>query len=334
MKKLYTLSIACLLAASLALFVGCGNNGTISGNYKDVTSDEDWNKAAAALNSQTIFGDQTEENWKFGFDCNADFNLSMKIDKEKVKSNGDFEYLFAFARSETDTPDMTGAGRAEFSINLPAFSEEKTATNASLNGNLYNDNEKFYIDGAISEGENEISGKYYFDISQIFGDVGNLGGILSFPAEQLPVVQNSLLSVTGGNALKAEFDEMKLKLEADFSKGTKLKISPTDEAIELFTDIFIHNQGGSIAGDPYNYKRCVFETYLHLDENGMFVEAAMNININLDYTLETYYIENNTIIPEEKDCNFTLKGSASIKATAEMPVLPEDLDTYKAITIA
>lgn len=66
MKKFLSALLACLLAFGLAMFVGCSKEGTISGNYSEVT-EEDWTAISEALDAQTMFGDMEQEDWNFGF---------------------------------------------------------------------------------------------------------------------------------------------------------------------------------------------------------------------------------------------------------------------------
>lgn len=87
MKKFLSALLACILALGLAMFAGCSKEGTISGNYSEVT-EEDWTAISEALDAQTMFGDMEQEDWNFGFEAKAGFEFSAVNGNEKISADG------------------------------------------------------------------------------------------------------------------------------------------------------------------------------------------------------------------------------------------------------
>ena len=96
MKKFLSALLACILALGLAMFAGCSKEGTISGNYSEVT-EEDWATISEALDAQTMFGDMEQEDWNFGFEATAGFEFSAVNGDENISAGGDAEYKFGMS---------------------------------------------------------------------------------------------------------------------------------------------------------------------------------------------------------------------------------------------
>lgn len=174
MKKFLSALLACILALGLAMFAGCSKEGTISGNYSEVT-EEDWTAISEALDAQTMFGDMEQEDWNFGFEAKAGFEFSAVNGNEKISADGDAEYKFGM-----NAEAISGAGSVNFSFTAPEGSEND---NISLEGNVYNDAQYFYFGGSVKAPGEEAAAesKIKFDISSLFG--GLTGGTATFAAE-------------------------------------------------------------------------------------------------------------------------------------------------------
>lgn len=311
MKKFLSALLACLLAFGLAMFVGCSKEGTISGNYSEVT-EEDWTAISEALDAQTMFGDMEQEDWNFGFEAKAGFEFSAVNGNEKISADGDAEYKFGM-NAET----ISGAGSVKFSFTAP---EGESTSDINLEGSVYNDAQYFYFGGSVKTPDEEkaAESKIKFDISSLFG--GLTGGTATFAAE------GSLGTETAPSAeiaaiLQQAAAELSLKVEADLSSGTKLKISATEET---FDAVLAEILGGSTAESaPATFTSNVLEVYLYIDKDGTFAQAAANIDIAGAIEIPASDTE------EAQTIEFSVKGTASIKISADIPELPDDLDSYR-----
>lgn len=311
MKKFLSALLACLLAFGLAMFVGCSKEGTISGNYSEVT-EEDWAAISEALDAQTMFGDMEQEDWNFGFEAKAGFEFSAVNGNEKISADGDAEYKFGM-NAET----ISGAGSVKFSFTAP---DGESTSDINLEGSVYNDAQYFYFGGSVKtpDEENAAESKIKFDISSLLG--GLTGGTATFAAE------GSLGTETAPSAeiaaiLQQAAAELSLKVEADLSSGTKLKISATEET---FNAVLAEILGSSTAeGAPATFTSRVLEVYLYIDKDGTFAQAAANIDIAGAIEIPASDTE------ESQTIEFSATGTASIKISAEIPELPDDLNSYQ-----
>ena len=308
MKKFLSALLACILALGLAMFAGCSKEGTISSNYSEVT-EEDWTTISEALDAQTMFGDMEQEDWNFGFEAKAGFEFSAVNGNEKISADGDAEYKFGM-----NAEAISGAGSVNFSFTAPEGSEN------DLEGNVYNDAQYFYFGGSIKTPGEEAAAesKIKFNISSLFG--GLTGGTATFAAE------GSLGTETAPSAeiaaiLQQAAAELSLKVEADLSSGTKLKISATEET---FKAVLAEILGGSTAESaPVTFTSNVLEVYLYIDKDGTFAQAAANIDIAGAIKIPASDTE------EAQTIEFSATGTASIKISAEIPELPDDLNSYQ-----
>ena len=185
---------------------------------------------------------------------------------------------------------------------------------------MYNDAQYFYFGGSIKAPGEEAAAesKIKFDISSLFG--GLTGGTATFAAE------GALETETAPSAeiaaiLQQAAAELSLKVEADLSSGTKLKISATEET---FDAVLAEILGGSTAESaPATFTSNVLEVYLYIDKDGTFAQAAANIDIAGAIEIPASDTE------EAQTIEFSVKGTASIKISADIPELPDDLDSYQ-----
>ena len=309
MKKFLSALLACILALGLAMFAGCSNEGTIPGNYSEVT-EEDWATISEALDAQTMFGDMEQEDWNFGFEATAGFEFSAVNGDENISAGGDAEYKFGM-----NAEAISGAG----SVNFTA-PEGESMSDINLEGSVYNDAQYFYFGGSVKAPDEETAAesKIKFDISSLFG--GLTGGTATFAAE------GALETETAPSAeiaaiLQQAAAELSLKVEADLSSGTKLKISATEET---FDAVLAEILGGSTAESaPATFTSNVLEVYLYIDKDGTFAQAAANIDIAGAIEIPASDTE------EAQTIEFSVKGTASIKISADIPELPDDLDSYR-----
>lgn len=312
MKKFLSALLACLLAFGLAMFVGCSKEGTISGNYSEVT-EEDWTAISEALDAQTMFGDMEQEDWNFGFEAKAGFEFSAVNGNEKISADGDAEYKFGM-NAET----ISGAGSVKFSFTAP---EGESTSDINLEGSVYNDAQYLYFGGSIKAPGEEASpdSKIKIDISSVFegltgaavaeGTAGGSTGTETAPSADIAAI------------LQQAAAELSLKVEADLSSGTKLKISATEET---FNAVLAEILGSSTAeGAPATFTSRVLEVYLYIDKDGTFAQAAANIDIAGAIEIPASDTE------EAQTIEFSAKGTASIKISADIPELPDDLDSYQ-----
>lgn len=312
MKKFVTVLLACLLAFGLFAFAGCAAEGTISGNYSEVT-EEDWTAISESLDVQTMFGDRAQEDWIFGFDAKASFEFSAVNGNEKISADGDAEYKFGM-NAET----ISGAGSVKFSFTAP---EGESTSDINLEGSVYNDAQYLYFGGSIKAPGEEASpdSKIKIDISSVFegltgaavaeGTAGGSTGTETAPSADIAAI------------LQQAAAELFLKVEADLSSGTKLKISATEET---FNAVLAEILGDSTAeGAPVSFTSSVLEVYLHIDKDGVFAQAAANIDIAGSVEMPAAGTE------EAQTIEFSAKGTASIKISDDIPELPEDLDSYQ-----
>ena len=148
MKKLLTTIVSVLLAAVMVMFVGCGDKsgetGVIKGDYKEATAEEVATKLNS-VNTETMFGDQTAEDWAAGLSVYLGFDMSQAGIESSIKLN----YDAAFAVAEES---LSLIGKGELTAKMP---DEEGKTQSS-SGNIYNDGDFIYLD-AGDEGKIKLS---------------------------------------------------------------------------------------------------------------------------------------------------------------------------------
>lgn len=307
-KKLICAVLALMLAFGLTMFAGCDNtpSATIRGNYSEVTSAEDWDKVAKALDVNAIFGDMSKEDWKFGISLNGQFGYSQTIGDEKNSIDASAEYDLSLAAGENG-PDVKGAGSFDFAMSA---SESNTDTSFpdSMQGEIYNDAQYFYINSGESDSESDMPAKMKIDymqlLSMIMGNIPSATSDTTAPAQGLT-----------GEQLKAMFEQLPFVLEADFSVGTKLRLSLNDEAMESL----ILQISGQADISAVTVEKSVLQIYLQLDENGAFKKATVNLGVIFEAPVSA---DSNEKVQTD------LTGAVSVDTFSGTVTLPTDLDSY------
>lgn len=326
MKKFLAALLACVMLLGVTALVGCGNNGTIPGNYSELAGEEDWNKVAEALSSETALGDTEEKGWSFGFDANADLTLHTLFGGKTTDAQAKISYLLALTQTS-----LTGKGSAELSA---TSSEDQKEEKMSLSGDVYNEDRYLYFDGKYSEtGKDDWTGKLKIDVTNYLpgyspapspdATVQAYTGNVLF--ETVPGLTDTDNALTGLAAVSLQeiAAELALKVEADFSDGVKIKISATEATFRILAKLLYEQAGATEDTATVAIDASVLEVYIHIDKNGIFAEAAAKADFGLTIGLPA------TDTAEESKTELSAKGTVSVKVNYSAPSLPDDLDRYE-----
>ena len=196
---------------------------------------------------------------------------------------------------------------------------------------LFNGSEFFAVERNVFEGDirdglcgaihirSDFARRIDADIAE--GDAVNLAAAVAEGTADGSTGTETAPSADIAAILQQAAAELSLKVEADLSSGTKLKISATEET---FNAVLAEILGSSTAeGAPATFTSRVLEVYLYIDKDGTFAQAAANIDIAGAIEIPASDTE------EAQTIEFSAKGTASIKISADIPELPDDLNSYQ-----
>ncbi|MGN0812097.1 MAG: hypothetical protein ACI4MQ_01120 [Candidatus Coproplasma sp.] len=320
---------ALAVAFSACAFTACSSeptDGSIKGNYKEATAEE-VNSALSTVNQETLFGDTTAENYKFGIELSSSFNASVTgaTGTSSIKLSTGYEMLATKGES-----NLTYKGEGSFTMNAENTPAEGEKTTNELALNLWQDDAMTYAKLTMTssedkEGEEPQPTKIKFDVSELVsslipsGDssttVPSLPEGIELPEGTTTPDLSSLDLVSAVNAL----NEMGATVSMDTTNGIKLKISITEEVVN---NLIVTMMGATAdqVSDLVSFSKCSLDFYLAINKNGMLsatsivadVDAAINIPTS-QTTVSTTTLKLNGYLYFAVNANVTPEVPESLK---------------------
>ncbi len=354
MKKMKWISLLLAAGMSLSVLAGCDTgegrlddvNGTIEGNYQQVT-EEELSTKLEELNVNKALGDPTTEDYavgvvvkfaheiELGYDWkNTDYDIDIE-GRVNVDGGADMHlYMTHWVEGMPTGLLASFAIEEDLSINkdfitfmnMANGSMEEATQNATINMDLggYLDSANLYLDMDLAqsglpadsaEGFQDVSQKIKIPLAYI---MENMGGLMS--------------EETGGDEegfdIIAFAEAYGMEVTADFTKGAKLKLETTEETNEMLAAMIVAMledelpavQAAALSGLTFEGSKITL--CLHIDENGQLVELALDVDV---------YAEAVNAADGERiflDVAFVL----NVAMTDKMPTLPTDFSDYADIT--
>lgn len=334
MKKFIAIASAALICGTLALSAcngdGGAQGGEIAGNYVEITTAE-LNEKLNTFSSNKLFGDTSEEKWKFGAEIGetlditvatrsgAEQNSSPLIDG-RANLNGQTQFILTSSQSQTALGGMSLRARSSQKLTGSLKKCELLGLDKDISAD-YNVN-------AFADGEN-----LYFtlpDLSDLPLDAPPEGKY-RLPLQDIIDKIKSFLPQTEALAeapdkISAWAEEYKLKAFADETDGLKIKVSADATSLyavmENFLDMTAEQAKAAAAFDAF-----AVDLYLETDSEGAFVRAGFTIDIDGSLSLEEGALGED--FPAVYG-SVKIKGDVSVKKFAGEVVLPnsEELNEY------
>ncbi|MDE6058699.1 MAG: hypothetical protein K2G44_01515 [Clostridia bacterium] len=314
MKKLSLAVAGVLLAGSMFALTACddgGSVGKVNGNFK---------KEATALEVETALENvQLEKAFGTGdtiaLQMLGDFEISAKQQDTSSKMNLSFDYALqgpkaAFGgmmmlteeegdeESEISWKDYALAAAGQFvstgSFNFKTKTSGEDAT--SIGAKIYQDANYLYLDVKMDA----MSPKVKISISELLDLIGD-SMQPDEPEDDTTVLSDIGMEITGPSessnwALLASG----FKPYIDNSKGLKIKFEGDSQMIlDAFTE-------AGMTIDASMLKSSVLDIYLAFDENGLFTQLGVDVNVQV----------------KAEGMNLTVKGGMALKPYSGTVTLP------------
>lgn len=324
MKKIVAVCTGIVMAASVMALAACGDVGVVKGDFSEEATAEETKVALASVDVSTLFGDETAESFGLQFLTDLDFSMDMstKISEDlqtstSVKGNFDVDYKAVTTYSETD---ISTAGAGSFNLALKSVIDSETE-NETYKGKVYMDSDYVYLSSNV-EGMEKV--KYTIDslLEEVMGSVSGMIPVnMSLAASTDAEIESTLGMDLDFDSIVEQLEGIGFKFYIDDSKGLKVKISATTEAIEQVADEIIATAMGGGVSLPtsmlnVNVKSSVFDFYLAIDEDGKFSQVSFNSNLNIEISMSEYM-----------SGSLSLKGGVALKAYNGTVKLPSGIES-------
>lgn len=327
MKKAHKIIMgvtALAMAFSACALSACSGNkepdGTIDGNYKVATAEE-VNTALSAVKSETLLGDTTAEDYKFGIDFSSKLNLSMSTEGQSTSFSMNAGYKMLATAGESA---LSYKGAGNLSMNGSNTANDKTTT-SEIALNLWQDDATLYanLTGKSSEDAEERTQKIKLDASKLISSLLPSGGAdvtdptipggdvtnPDLPEVEVTTPDLSSYLVTVVNML----NDMGATTSLDTTNGIKLKISINQNVVN---NLIAGMMGGNAeqVSELISFTKCSLDFYVAIDSNGMLsatsivadVEATVNMPVSETATSAStiklngylYFAVDSTVNPE------------------------------------
>ena len=342
MKKTHKIIMgvtALAMAFSACALSACSGNkepdGTIDGNYKVATAEE-VNTALSAVKSETLLGDTTAEDYKFGIDFSSKLNLSMSTEGQSTSFSMNAGYKMLATAGESA---LSYKGAGNLSMNGSNTANDKTTT-SEIALNLWQDDATLYanLTGKSSEDAEEQTQKIKLDASKLISSLLPSGGAdvtdptipgsdvtnPDLPEVEVTTPDLSSYLVTVVNML----NEMDATTSLDTTNGIKLKISINQDVVNNLI-------AGMMGGTPeqvtglVSFTKCSLDFYVAIDSKGML--SAASIVADVDATVNMPVSETATSTSTIK-LNGYLYFDVDSTVNPEVPTSLKTDDTYFDIT--
>lgn len=290
MKKFLALIVSALLAVTLFAFAGCGNEGVVSGNYKEVTADE----LKVALDD--VDATKISEGLK-------GYEIASKFD---VQSNGSTALVANISLNDKTVYDENNdlKGNGTLSLNFKYGDDEFTA-----NGNSYISDGYVYTDtSGKTNGEEQPRQKLKFEY----------GGVLDYVKNLLPVTFATTSTSGTFDSIIQLLNEYSIKVSMDNSNGLKLKLSFTEDTIK---DLLAELPVGADTG-LMQFNKFLFDVYFALDSEGRF--SQLSLNTDIDITARAVTLQSSA---EPSETTIKLTGYIAVKSYNGAVKVPDGLST-------
>ena len=333
-------------------------------NYEevDVSSEEKKQEfveeLSTRINPELLFGDMTKSDWSFGLAEDAAVKAEVSIDMDELKISGNVELKEALKAklsvpaSETEESfipfgiKMSAEIGANGNVNLPEliYSQmgeqgplvKSLLTNFDYSAKAYLDNEYVYASLSSSilsklpeEAGLPESGKFKAPLSLIMGggdynepDYDNDPGITyALTNEVTPDDETAAMIEQVITILKQYSVSVAVSTDAGYS--VKLTAG-TDTVLAILGDV-ADEEVVTTLKQVVTFKTCALTAYLAVDENGVFQQVSLGLNIDLSVKASAGTLGNGSP---------NIEGSAKLEASLNITKFdgeikfPTDIDSY------
>ena len=363
MRKWTALIAASLLGCSAMLLSACqiggrpvNNDGTIDGNYSK-PSDIEFLQVVNSIRPEKVFGDALSDEWKFGAEYITDIYTSVRQDENNWKNKKSLFYQFVLGRdAETGEMLRRGTGFGKWSFSVPANVLDEDIVTYAAEASFCNDSQFFYQDKmqtyqvADQKEQTQFKNKTSLDELEIPGGEDSLFGLPVILLEKLLEAASGETtddSFTDGMTLddvafmREKLDDYGIVLEADLSDGVKLKLSASEETVEM---LFASALGNGEAFDrleetaeeaesdfSVEFSQCMYEIYYAVDADGLLSGVSVRADIEAVLKGLEYNIVTGQPMEDGADIAVTIRGKESLSSYKGTVKLPEDLESYEEI---
>lgn len=321
MKKISFALVSVLLAGSMFALTACdggGSVGKVSGNFKKEATAQELETALSSIDAEKAFG--TGET--VALQMLGEFEISAKQQNISSKTELTFDYALqgpkaVFGSMASPTAEEEGDEEPEISwkdyamaavsqfvstgsFNLKTKTTGEDAT--SIGAKIYQDANYLYLDVKTDA----MSPKVKISISELLDIIGE--SMDSDEPEDDTVTGSDAnsdtdLGVIGGEDIMTAWSSALLasyKPYIDNSKGLKIKFEGDSQII---LDSFAQ---ANMPIDASALKSSVMDIYLAFDENGLFTQLGVDVNVQV----------------KTEGMNLTVKGGMAIKPYSGTVTLP------------
>ena len=358
MRKGAALAAAAALACSLVCLSACGliggpvnNDGSISGNYRPVTTDIEFLQVVDSIQGDKVLGDVNADEWRFGLEYATDRLLSLRSGETNWKQKESSFYRLVLDNEEEDALQMRGSGSGSSSLFLPAGVYADGPVQLFEDSMVCNDAQSVYRDDTVRRqgdgGAEEERSRTESSLEElVFGAAED--ALFGLPVQ---LMADIVAVANGGDAedsfifgmgweesflWREQLESCGIALEADLSDGVKLRLSASEETMRLVLANTIAESVGAEDADiallaqalPIRFVQCSYDIYVAVDGDGLF--SGMGVRADIEAVIEGVSYDLATGLPyeEEEDAGeirLTIRGMERLSAYGGDVVLPDDL---------
>lgn len=319
MKKFLAVIASLMLAVTLFAFAGCGDSsdtGVIKGDYKEPTDEQ----LDAALENVNLGSVAAVKGFELKLDADVDI-LGWQANPESgvwEKGEATIDGSVNMQLVE-ETTGLKGAADAEIKVKAASPNEPDKSVDTTFKADGY-------VDGMMAYGkvsgvpglEGEMKAKV--DLNEV---LKLAGGIIPTAVEAAPSIPGNLTDLNGLiTMLKTEY---KVNVGLDTKDGTKIKLSITEDsvwaALEEFAGDKLPAEQLAVLKQSIKFNAFDCALYLHFDKDGNFVQAGINVNIDLEMPMDDSHTDKLTCVV-----------GLSLKAYDGKVSVPSDLATDTSYT--
>lgn len=316
-----------VMAFSACALTACSKSnepdGTIDGNYQVATAEE-VNAALRTVNQDTLLGDTTAEDYKFGIDFSSSLDLSVSTESQSTSYSMSAGYKMLATAGESGL-SYKGAGSLSMNGNNTVDGKTTTAETAL---NLWQDDATLYLKMTNKSSEDTQEpqpSKIKFDANELISSLFPSGGIdTTIPTlpegVELPdgVTMPDISSLDLVSAVNM-LNEMGATVSMDTTDCIKLKITITQDVVN---NLIAQMMGGTTEQitELISFIKCSLDFYVAIDKNGTLsatsivadVEATANVPTTTTATSATT-VKLNGYLYFAVDANVNPEVPASLK---------------------
>lgn len=268
MKKIFYALLIAVIAVSMFLMGGCGNDA-FAGNYQEVTDDTQKQEVLAKIGSDVI-ADEVTNGAKLTFGFNS--TTTVNGQKSKVNLSGNVKY-----KGEEASASVKFDGTSMTAFNLKLYLKLNVA---ETNGDLY-------VHGTSKDLPQDLKVKISATLEELKQFIGNIGGegntpfAETTPDDNVPSDISGMIEMLNGAKLFVEETETQTKIKIDFTDLLKAEMG--EEAnVKSSVAYVILNENGAMT----NFKMDLnYVTTQNLDMSGVGGNFSMDMSVKANFEL-------------------------------------------------